>query len=477
MKTIMMTGVTGNMGKESLKELLKDENLTMRLLVRPSKKNKQMFKAYADHPRIKVIWGDMMNYEDVCEAVHGSDYVFHLGGMVSPLSDYYPEKTLKVNVTSAQYLVDAVLAQENKDDIKVVYIGSVAEYGDRSTPRHWGRAGDPMLSSAFDAYSKSKCLSEKIFIDSGIKNWVVLRQSGILHPGILGLINPIVFHVPMGGVLEWATVEDSARLIHNVTEDDVPSEFWNRVYNISSGEDYRLSNYEFQAKMYKVLGLPSIEKVYEPQWFALKNFHGMWYEDADVLENYLHFRHNVPVDEYFKNLKSRLPWYYNLAFLAPACLIKTFIKKYAFEEGLGTQSWVGHDEAKMNVYYGSEKAYHAIRSWDDIRPGFMEKNHEKAIADGSDRCLDHGYDESKSIYSLSLAEVEAAAAFRGGKFLGSEASLGTPGVIYEWECEHGHRFKASLEYVLLAGGWCTECGFDPSVNNVTSLNKFTSQIL
>jgi len=52
--------------------------------------------------------------------VMGADYVLHVGGMVSPAADYFPKKTLKVNTTAAQYIVDAVKAQPNSDRIKAV---------------------------------------------------------------------------------------------------------------------------------------------------------------------------------------------------------------------------------------------------------------------------------------------------------------------------------------------------------------------
>jgi hypothetical protein len=177
----------------------------------------------------------------------------------------------------------------------------------------------------------------------------------------------------MGGVLEWATIEDSGRLLAQVCEDWVPEDFWNKAYNISSGSQYRMTNYEFMTRMLGALGLPSPEKVFEPQWFALKNFHGMWYKDADVLEDVLHFRFNVPVDEYFASMKSRLPWFCSLAFLAPAWAVKMFMKPFAFAEGLGTQWWVANDPERFEAYYGSREAYDAIKTWDDIRPAPLEK--------------------------------------------------------------------------------------------------------
>lgn len=374
-KTVFLTGGTGNMGWAGFQELYaRRDRFNIRLLARDSSKNHKLLDRFAGDPSVSVIWGDLTRYEDVLEGVTGADYVLHVGGMVSPAADYYPEKTLKVNVLAAENVVKAVLAQPGHDDMKVVYIGSVAQYGDRNPPRHWGSADEPQTPARFDMYALSKIRSEEIFANAGLKHWVSLRQSGILYPGILKVVNPTAFHVPMGGVLEWATIEDSGRLLAQVCEDWVPENFWNRAYNISSGPQYRMSNYEFMNRMLSALGLPSPEKVFEPQWFALKNFHGMWYTDADDLNDILHFRADVPVDAYFASMKSKLPWFYSLAFLAPAWAVKMFMKPFAFEKGLGTQWWVENDPEKFEAYYGSREAYDAIRTWDDIRPAPLSKD-------------------------------------------------------------------------------------------------------
>lgn len=373
-KTIFLTGATGNMGWAGFQELYaRKDRFNIRILARDSRKNRRLLKAYADDPAVAIIWGDLTRYADVLEGMNGADYVLHVGGMVSPAADYYPEKTLEVNVKAAENVVKAILAQPRKDDVKAVYIGSVAQYGDRNPPFHWGTADDPQTPAKFDMYALSKIRAEEIFANAGLKHWVSLRQSGILYPGILKVLNPTAFHVPVGGVLEWATIEDSGRLLAQVCEDWVPEEFWNRAYNISSGEQYRMTNYEFETRLLTALGLPGPEKVFEAKWFALKNFHGMWYKDADVLENYLHFRAGTPIDEYFAQMRSKLPWYYSLAFLAPAWAVKVFMKPYAFEKGLGTQWWALHDEEKFLAYYGSREAYDAIRSWDDVRPAPLDK--------------------------------------------------------------------------------------------------------
>ena len=382
-KTVFLTGGTGNMGWAGFQELYaRKERFDIRLLARDSAKNHKMLDRYASDPSVTVIWGDLTRYEDVLEGVKGADYVLHVGGMVSPAADYYPEKTLKVNVTAAENVAKAVMAQPDSDKIKVVYIGSVAQYGDRNPPHHWGSADEPQTPAEYDMYALSKIRSEQIFAGAGLKNWVSLRQSGILYPGILKVVNPTAFHVPVGGVLEWATIEDSGRLLAQVCEDWVPESFWNKAYNISSGEQYRMTNYEFETRLLKGLGLPGPEKVFEPQWFALKNFHGMWYTDADKLDEILHFRANVPVDEYFATMKSKLPWFYKLAFLAPAWAVTMFMKPFAYEKGMGTQWWVENDPEKFKAYYGSREAYDAIKSWDDVRPAPLEKNLEAAVIKG-----------------------------------------------------------------------------------------------
>jgi nucleoside-diphosphate-sugar epimerase len=185
-KTVFITGATGNMGWAGFQELhARADRFNIRLLARDSKKNRKQLKPYLDDPSVEIVWGDLMSYDDVLKGVTGSDYVLHVGGMVSPAADYYPEKTLKVNVGSAENVVKAVLAQPNASDIKVVYIGSVAQYGDRNPPCHWGSADDPQTPAKFDMYALSKIRSEEIFAKSGLKNWVSLRQSGILYPGIL----------------------------------------------------------------------------------------------------------------------------------------------------------------------------------------------------------------------------------------------------------------------------------------------------
>ena len=469
-KRIFLTGATGVMGTATLNELLsRCDKFDIAVLVRDTKRNRQKMERYGD--KIRVIWGDLMNYDDVLKGVSDADYVLHIGGMVSPSADYKPKSVLKVNVTAAENVVKAVKAQSNSDKIKVAYIGSVAQTGDRREPLHWARTGDPIFPSMFDYYAISKCRAERIFAESGLKYWVSLRQSGILYPAILKNMDPIMFHVPIRGVLEWATVEDSGRLMANLCEDGLPEEFWCKFYNIGSGEEYRLTNYDFECYLLSCINCPAPEKIFDVKWFATHNFHGQYYLDSDKLEEYLHFRANIPVAEYFKQMATTLPKFYKLAKVAPAFVIKPFMRMIASDKIFGTLGWLkSNNEERIKAYFGSREEREKIGSWAEMSDIHLAGEEE------AER-LSHGYDESKPLAELDIEDMRQAAEFRGGKCLSATMVKGDLATKLEWECAFGHRFSASPALILLGGHWCDECLSAPwNFDEQAKRNPFLAQV-
>ena len=81
-KTVMLTGASGHMGFHGFKELYaKKDKFNLVLLLRGSEKNRVKFKDFENDPSVRIVWGDLTNYEDVLNAVTGSDYILHVGGM------------------------------------------------------------------------------------------------------------------------------------------------------------------------------------------------------------------------------------------------------------------------------------------------------------------------------------------------------------------------------------------------------------
>lgn len=481
-KTVCVTGATGVMGSETVKQLLNLKDIKIRMLVLPyPSEKKKAQKLIGKNENIEAIYGDLRNYEEVLNFINGADYVLHIGGMVSPIADDKPQETYDVNVHGAENVVNAIKTQKNKDDIKVVYIGSVAETGDRNYPIHWGRTGDPIKVSLYDHYGLSKVLAERVFAESGLKHWAVFRQSGILHSGLLNNMKPIMYHVPLNGVLEWCTVEDSGRLMKNIVDFELPDEFWRRFYNIGSGEFYRLTNYEFEDLILRTAGIGSIKDITQPNWFATKNFHGHYYADSDVLEGYLKFRENIPTEEYFEQLLSKADLSFklikasrfvkNVSFMA-----KPFMKMIANDKNFGTLGWIkNNDMARIKSSFGSIEEFNKLEtSWSQ----FPIKHYETSIKNAEKYIISHGYDETKPFDSLTIDDLKAAAAFRGGCLVSEYVDS-----IYEkvtWKCGHcGKEFEATPNLILKGGHWCPHC-FIPSnawdYGRIAEKNQFFAQV-
>lgn len=486
-KTVFITGGTGTMGQAAVKEMLKYPNrINIKILARKSAKNVSALTSLISKPNVRIIWGDLLDYDSVLEGVTGADYVLHVGGLVSPAADMKPYLTQKTNITAAENICKAVLAQDNPDAVKVCYVGSVAQTGSRNYPIHWGRCGDPIKISVYDHYAVSKTIAERIFVDSGIKNWVVLRQTGILYPQILKRLDPIMFHIPLNGVLEWCTQEDSGRVLCNLVLEDgagrLGKDFWNHFYNVSSGEEYRLSNYEFIVIMLDTLGLSKPEKIFNPNWFATKNFHGQFFSDGDKLEEYLHFRENVPVRDYFRDLAAQLDYQFKLARSISKDVVATFtkpiMKAVASTKNFGTLYWTDKKiEPRVNSFFGSIEEFEALpQSWDDFEIMQFDKSGEAAESFK----LDHGYDESKSESELDIEDMKTAAKFRGGECLSEKMEKGNTATKLKWKCGScGAEFEASPALILFGGHWCPEC-FVPykewNYNAVAKTNPFFAQV-
>lgn len=65
-KNVFLTGATGNMGREGLKQLLgRRDKFNITLLVLPTEKDKKFVEPYQNQPGVKVVFGDLTNYDDV----------------------------------------------------------------------------------------------------------------------------------------------------------------------------------------------------------------------------------------------------------------------------------------------------------------------------------------------------------------------------------------------------------------------------
>jgi len=485
----LLTGASGSMGFETFRLLWeKRDRYDIVLFLRPSKKSRKRFRKYETgsgtsggsrmDPEIgiRIVWGDALNREDLVKACRGIDWCLNPMALISPAADRNPDMAEKVNARGIQYPVDAIEA-ENPDHIRLVHIGTIAEYGDRLPPVHAGRTGDPVVPSVYDYYAISKIKGELTVMQSGIKHKVSLRQTFIMIPGLFSLMDPIMFHQPIHSFMENITARDSGRLMVKCLEIGKDSDFWGGYYNISGGPDCRITFLEFLDRIYSMLGI-RYRKVMERRWFALKNFHMQFFEDAGKLNEYLHhWEGGQGMEEYFREVWTRLPWYLKATawyarYLPPyrsfvEAMTRGQLKKLAGKED-GTLGWIRkQDTGKIRAFYGSADAFHQIPGWDRDMPSLEHSTPYER--------LDHGYEEGKK--ELALGDLQQAAEFRGGR-LKSEDWDGHPHTPLTWLCCQKHAFEMTPHAVLKGGHWCMECISPPwNYEALAEQNPFAAQVL
>lgn len=447
-RTVLVTGATGNWGRATLRAFRERPDIRVRAFALRSAADDAVLAEFDDMPGLEVVRGDLTRFADVSAAIDGVDVILHVGAVVSPLADKLPQVARRVNIGSMQNIVQAVKALPDPSSVAVVGIGSVAETGDRQEPVHWGRVGDPLRVSQYDEYGQTKIVAEKMLVDSGLPKGAWLRQTGIFHPGMLEIRDPIMTHSPFAGVMEWATAEDSARLLVGVASPDVPEEFWGGVYNIGGGEQWRLTNWQLQTLIAGALGVADIRRWYDRDWFALKNFHGQWYSDSDRLQQLIPFRQDT-VEEALRRAVAALPASVRVAGKVPPWIVKNLVMRPLSRQPRGTMAAVrAKDVEAVSAYFGSWEARERIGDWSTFSPPQPSR---------TPVLLEHGYDESRSWSSWTIADYRGVADFRGGELVSSSAAVGDRVTPLVWRCAAGHLFAGSPRAILTAGHWCPEC--------------------
>ncbi len=481
------------MGFEAFKELWSRANadgvrrFDIVLLLRPSQKNKKLFRRYeracgvndiegsgvAEGDGFKIVWGDATVYSDMLEAVRGVDWILSPMAFIAPAADHDPETSRAVNITAVEHIIQAIYEVGGQDHIKLVYVGSVAETGDRLGEIHMGRVGDPLKPSIFDFYATCKIAGERAVIESGLKYWVSLRQTFIAIPDAMSLLDPIMFHQPLETCIELNTSRDAGRGLVNCLDVPEDSEFWRRVYNMGGGPSCRVTYYEYLKRLYAIFGIDDFREIMDRNWFALRNFHCQYFEDSGILNEYIH-NWGDSLEDYYQLVQKHLPLSLKVVkHLNKIPGIRKFVRRSArkrlekmVDSKDGTRYWYRSGNVpRINAFYGSMEVYESIGDWNQFDESCLRPEWKR---------LDHGYDESKS--DLGISDLRQAATFRGG-LLESESWDGDMYAKLLWCCAFGHSFEASPYLVLKTGHWCPECAPPPwDFDMMAKRNPFFAQV-
>lgn len=103
-RRILLTGASGTVGYEVLKQLRQNENhFDITAFDKKSRKSVKLLSLFKNN--VKIVFGDIANEQEVEKVCHKKDVVIHLAAIIPPLADETPEMAEGVNTIGTANLI------------------------------------------------------------------------------------------------------------------------------------------------------------------------------------------------------------------------------------------------------------------------------------------------------------------------------------------------------------------------------------
>ncbi len=114
-KTILVTGGTGSIGSEIVRQLLTANPKVIRIFSRDEHKQFVMSQELGDRQNVRYFLGDVRDLPRLNRAMEGADYVFHCAAYKHvPQCEYNSFEAVKTNVVGTQNVIDAARQEDVK---------------------------------------------------------------------------------------------------------------------------------------------------------------------------------------------------------------------------------------------------------------------------------------------------------------------------------------------------------------------------
>ncbi|WP_022828660.1 NAD-dependent epimerase/dehydratase family protein [Flavobacterium antarcticum] len=284
-KNVLLTGASGTVGFEALKQLLAKGIYDLTVFDKESALSRKKLLPFKG--QVNVLFGDISVESDL-NAIKDMDFVIHLAALIPPVADDFPELAKKVNLIGTQNLIKQL--ELHSPNAFFMYSSSISVYGDR-IENPWINVGDALKPSEGDYYAETKILAEASIQNSTL-DYTIFRLAAIMgnHK-----ISKLMFHQPLNTALEIATPRDTARAFVNGIEKQAALS--KKIFNLGGGETCRISYEGFLKRSFQIFGLGQFD--FPDHSFADKNFHCGYYQDGADLEHIVHFQQHS-LEDYFK---------------------------------------------------------------------------------------------------------------------------------------------------------------------------------
>lgn len=108
-KTILVTGGTGSIGSEIVRQVIRHKPKAVRVFARHEDRHHQLMQEWSRHEdTVRFIVGDIRDRERLALAMEGVDIVFHAAALKHlPLCEYNPFEAVKTNIVGTQNVIEA----------------------------------------------------------------------------------------------------------------------------------------------------------------------------------------------------------------------------------------------------------------------------------------------------------------------------------------------------------------------------------
>ena len=335
-KKILLTGASGTVGQEVLKQLCLLNNLfDITIFDIKSNTTRKIFKPFKKE--INIVYGNMTIDSDLKNICLDKDIVIHLAAIIPPLAYEKPELSYQVNALGTENLIR--LLELHSPNAFFLYSSSISVYGDRlNTPMI--TINDVLKPSEGDEYAKTKMIAENSIQNCKL-DWSIFRLGAIMGGHKM---SKLMFHQPLKTSMEIATPEDTARAFVNAI--DKQEQLSKKIFNLGGGENCRILYDDFLSRSFKLFGLGRLD--FSPKTFAEKNFHCGYYEDGDELNDILNFRKDT-LDSYFQKEKSNVSIFKKIV----VSILKKPIKKYLQRQSEPFAAFINNDTKMIHHYFRS----------------------------------------------------------------------------------------------------------------------------
>ena len=230
MKTVLVTGATGFLGKYVIEELA-EHGYQVRAFGRNSKVGRSL-----ENSSVSFFKGDLTKADDVLEACKGMDLVVHAGALSKvwgPWEDFF-----QANVLGTKYVLEAC---RQTDIQRLVYVSSPSVYAALKDQLAIKESDAPEENN-LNNYIRSKLASEKLFKDYPDVPSIILRPRGLFGIGDTSILPRVInlsqkIGIPLIGdgrqLMDMTCVENVALAIRLALE---APEAKGDIYNITNGE-------------------------------------------------------------------------------------------------------------------------------------------------------------------------------------------------------------------------------------------------